>query len=194
MVRRFTTVKWIGCTKKNSTYGATTSGRPDSKKIAYLQMNETEVPRYPLTDWIPNHAAVDWQRYPQPGDPNPNVHLAVVPAHGGKPIWIKIPFHEGDDYAPRFGWVDGKTRLGRSADSAITSTWRFSLPTPITVNRVSCSKSSDEKFLDESYDMTVSDGAIVLTSWSDGHNHIYLVSLRQRRGRSVRRCRSSIAN
>ncbi|MGA2907994.1 MAG: alpha/beta fold hydrolase, partial [Terracidiphilus sp.] len=33
---------------------------------------------------------------------------------------------------------------------------------------------SDEKFLDESYDMTVSDGAIVFTSWSDGHNHIYL--------------------
>ena len=29
---------------------------PDSKKIAYLQMNETQVPRYPLTDWIPNHA------------------------------------------------------------------------------------------------------------------------------------------
>ena len=55
---------------------------PDSKNIAYLQMNETQVPRYPLTDWIPNHAAVDWQRYPQPGDPNPDVHVGVVPAHG----------------------------------------------------------------------------------------------------------------
>ncbi len=29
---------------------------PDSKNIAYLQMNETEVPLYPLTDWIPTHA------------------------------------------------------------------------------------------------------------------------------------------
>ncbi len=29
---------------------------PDSKKIAYLQMNETQVPQYPLTDWIPSHA------------------------------------------------------------------------------------------------------------------------------------------
>jgi dipeptidyl-peptidase-4 len=37
---------------------------PDSKNIAYLQMNETQVPEYPLTDWLPTHAQVDWQRYP----------------------------------------------------------------------------------------------------------------------------------
>ncbi len=53
---------------------------PDSKNLAYLQMNETQVPQYPLTDWIPNHATVDWQRFPQPGDPNPEVHLGVVSA------------------------------------------------------------------------------------------------------------------
>ena len=44
---------------------------PDSKNLAYLQMNETQVPQYPLTDWIPTHAQVEWQRYPQPGDPIP---------------------------------------------------------------------------------------------------------------------------
>ena len=45
---------------------------PDSKNIAFLQMNETDVPEYPITDWIPTHAAVDMQHYPQPGDPNPD--------------------------------------------------------------------------------------------------------------------------
>ena len=35
---------------------------------------------------------------------------------------------------------------------------------------------SDDKFLDDNYDVTVGDGAIVLTSWSDGHNHLYLYS------------------
>ena len=53
---------------------------PDSHAIAYLQMNEMGVPEYPLVDWIPNHAIVDRQRYPQPGDPNPNVHVGVVGA------------------------------------------------------------------------------------------------------------------
>ena len=148
---------------------------PDSKKIAYLQMNETQVPRYPLTDWIPNHAKVDWQRYPQPGDPNPSVRLGVVPAQGGKPVWVRLPFHDGDDYVPRFGWVDSKTlwveTLTRDhkhltlyfADADGGDTRQM-----IEIN--------DDVFLDESYDVWVTDGAIVLTSWSDGHNHIYLYS------------------
>ena len=48
---------------------------PDSKNLAFLQMNETEVPLYPIPDWIPTHATVYLQRYPQPGDPNPNVRV-----------------------------------------------------------------------------------------------------------------------
>ena len=35
---------------------------PDSKNLAYLQMNESAVPEYPITDWIPTHATVDLQR------------------------------------------------------------------------------------------------------------------------------------
>src|ERR1700728_3130956 len=59
---------------------------PDSKKIAYLQTNEAPVPEYPIEDWIPTLATVARQRYPQPGDPNPPVHLGVVPARGGKTV------------------------------------------------------------------------------------------------------------
>ena len=49
---------------------------PDGKQIAFLQMNEKEVPTYPITDWMPTHATVDQEKYPQPGDPNPIVRLA----------------------------------------------------------------------------------------------------------------------
>ena len=38
---------------------------------------------------------------------------------------------------------------------------------------------TDDKFLDENYDVAVGDGAIVLTNWSDGHNHLYLYSYNQ---------------
>ncbi len=44
---------------------------PDGKDIAFLQMDETRVPSYPIVDWSPIHAKVDMQKYPQPGDPNP---------------------------------------------------------------------------------------------------------------------------
>ena len=148
---------------------------PDSKKIAYLQMNETQVPRYPLTDWIPNHAAVDWQRYPQPGDPNPDVHLGVVPARGGKTVWIKIPFHGGDDYVPRFGWVDNKTVWVETLTRDQKHLAVFFADTDYGEARLMLGI-SDDKFLHENYDVAVTDGAIVLTSWSDGHNHLYLYS------------------
>ena len=95
--------------RKSSTFAATTSGRPTRSRLAYLQMNETDVPQYPITDWIPTHATVDMQRYPQPGDPNPDVRVGVVSAGGGKTVWVKLPFQPGEDYIPRFGWVDRKT-------------------------------------------------------------------------------------
>jgi dipeptidyl-peptidase 4 len=151
---------------------------PDSKNVAYLQMNETQVPQYPLTDWIPVHAQVEWQRYPQPGDPNPDVHLGVVPTRGGRTTWMKIPFHGGDDYIPRFGWVDSKTlwveTLSRDHKrrALYFADANYGDARPML-------EIIDDKFLDEDYDVTVSGGFIVLTQWSDGHNHIYLYSYDQ---------------
>ncbi|HEY1805576.1 MAG TPA: alpha/beta fold hydrolase [Terracidiphilus sp.] len=146
---------------------------PDSKKIAYLQTNEAQVPRYPLTDWIPNHATVDWQHYPQPGDPNPSVRLGVVPAHGGKTVWIRVPLHDGEDYVPRFGWVDSKTVWVETLTRDHKHLAIYFADADGLDSRLML-EIADDKFLDESYDVWVNDGAIVLTSWSDGHNHIYL--------------------
>ena len=84
---------------------------PDSRSLAFLQMSESEVPEYPITDWIPVHAKVDAQRYPQPGDPNPDVRIGIVSSSGRRQDHrgSKCPFTQGDDYIPRFGWVDRKT-------------------------------------------------------------------------------------
>ena len=81
---------------------------PDSSRVAFLQMNEAHVPEYPISDWIPIHATVDKQRYPQPGDPNPVVRVGIVKVQGSKVTWIKLPIAEGMT-APRFGWVDPET-------------------------------------------------------------------------------------
>jgi dipeptidyl-peptidase 4 len=82
---------------------------PDSKRLAYLQMNEADVPR------VSHHRLDSHARdgrdaaYPQPGDPNPAVRVGVVSAEGGKTVWVKLPIRAGQDYIPRFGWVDAKT-------------------------------------------------------------------------------------
>lgn len=146
---------------------------PDSRQLAYLQMNEEAVPQYPITDWIPTHANVDMQRYPQPGDPNPGVRVGVVGPGGGKTTWLKVPLDAGNDYIPRFGWIDAKTvwvevltrdhqHLNIYFADAHTGDARMVLA------------QDDDKFFDEAYDVYFfAPGEFLITSWRDGHTHVY---------------------
>ncbi len=152
---------------------------PDSKNLAFLEMNESQVPQYPLTDWIPIHALVAAQYYPQPGDANPDVRVGVVSARGGRVNWIHLPIEPGQDYVPRFGWANDKilwvetlTRDQKHRDLYFGD--------PSTGDARLVLEIQDDKFLDENYNVSVGDGHIVLTDWSDGHNHLYLYSYDER--------------
>jgi dipeptidyl-peptidase 4 len=148
---------------------------PDSRHVAFLQMNEAAVPEYPITDWIPTHPTIDHQRYPHPGDPNPSVRIGVVGQNGGHPKWINLPIQAGDDYVPRFGWINSKTlwmeTLTRDHKKLVLY---FADISNQQVRPVLTT--TDDKFLDESYDVTFFDSNILMTSWRDGHNHLYLYS------------------
>ena len=147
---------------------------PDSQRIAFLQMNESDVPLYPLTDWLPTHAGVVMQRYPQPGDSNPSVRIGVITPRGGKVSWVKLPVNEGRDYIPRFGWVDQKTIWAEVLTRDQKHRSIYFIDPAGTVRQIL--DFSDDKFLDENYDVDIDSGDIVLTTWHDGHNHIYLYS------------------
>jgi dipeptidyl-peptidase 4 len=148
---------------------------PDSRSLAFLQTNETAVPEYPITDWIPMHATVDSQHYPQPGDPNPDVRVGVVGSKGGKTVWMKMPIQQGQDYIPRFGWVDQRT-LWIETISRDQKHREIYFADSATGQTRSVLKLSDDNFIDDNYDVYVAHGIIVLTNWSDGNNHLYLYS------------------
>ena len=146
---------------------------PDSREIAYLQMNEASVPQYPLVDWIPVHATVDMQRYPQPGDPNPGVRLGVVAANGGNTRWIRIPMDVGNDYIPRFGWVNPHVLWVEtlSRNHQHLDLW-FADTHSGDVRRVL--EQADSKYFTMTYDVKfVGDHQFLILSWRDGHTHIY---------------------
>jgi dipeptidyl-peptidase 4 len=146
---------------------------PDSKNLAFLQMDEANVPQYPLTDFMPTHATVELQRYPQPGDPNPAVRVGVVSAGAGSTRWIRLPNHPGLDYVPRFGWVDRHTLWVETLSRDHKQRDLFFADENNSQSRLVL-EITDDKFLDENYDVDVGGGDIVLTDWKDGHNHIYL--------------------
>lgn len=147
---------------------------PDSQRLAYLQMDEAKVPQYPITDYVPVHATVDYQRFPQPGDPNPAVRVGVVSAAGGATRFIEIPFSQNNDYVPRFGWVDAKTLyaevLARDHQHlklyfADAATGRVKL----------IHEETDAKYLEDNYDVTfLPHGKFFFTSWKTGHTQLYV--------------------
>jgi dipeptidyl-peptidase-4 len=149
------------------------SWSPESNRIAFLQMNESAVPEYPIVDWMRGHASVENQRYPQAGDTNPDVRLGVVGTSGGRVNWVRLPMQAGQDYVPRFGWVDHRV-LWFETLSRDHKHRRISFADPAAGQVRQMLDISDDKYLNEQYDVFVDDGAIVTTSWSDGHNHIYL--------------------
>jgi dipeptidyl-peptidase-4 len=157
---------------------------PDGKQIAFLQMNEKEVPTYPITDWMPTHATVDQEKYPQPGDPNPKVRLGVVGSDGGKIKWINagtgsdVPLSDSPDaLVPRFGWVrDGvlwaialnrlQNRLDLYFVDVKNSKWALMM-TETTDAWIDMHPEVDFQIL-------TSGDRYLWTSWRDGHNHVYL--------------------
>jgi dipeptidyl-peptidase-4 len=55
---------------------------PDSSAIAFLRLDQSKVPEYPLVDFLPTNGKYLPQRYPKPGDPNASPSVKVV-AWGG---------------------------------------------------------------------------------------------------------------
>jgi len=165
---------------------------PDGRQILFLQMNETAVPTYPITDLVPIQPKVDIQKYPKPGDANPQVRLGVVNANGGKVRWLKLPTPPGagdkqpslpqgqESYIPRFGWlrpgIAWVELLNRTQDrldlyfvAVESNSVRLVLsehsPTWVEVN---------DNFT------TIGEERFLWTSWRDGHTHLYLYSFNGR--------------
>jgi dipeptidyl-peptidase-4 len=146
---------------------------PDSKQLAYLQMDEAAVPQYPIVDWIPTHAAVDQQRYPQPGNSNPSVRVGVVSATGSKTTWMKVPMEAGQDYIPRFGWINPHVVWIEVLARDHKHMNLYFADTRTGDTRLVLAQ-DDAKFFDEAYDVNFfADGEFLITSWRGGHTHIF---------------------
>jgi dipeptidyl-peptidase-4 len=159
---------------------------PDGKSIAFLQMNEKEVPLYPIVDWIPTHPTVDMEKYPKAGDPNPLVRLGVMLSNGGKVKWLSagngkdgaLPLgNDPDVLVPRFGWV---------RDGLLWAIVLNRVQTRADIYFIDVQNGKSQRVLTETTDVWLdmhpeidfvvlsSGDRFLWTSWRDGHYHIYL--------------------
>jgi dipeptidyl-peptidase-4 len=151
---------------------------PDSKEIVFLHMDETNVPTYPITDWIPAHPTVDQEKYPKVGDPNPVVKLGVADIDKGKPRWITLSNDE-DFYIPRFGWVRDGVIWAEVLNRSETKLDLYFVDAKSGKSRLVLSESRPDSWFDFEHTeirFLKSSAQFLWPSWRDGHTHMYLYS------------------
>ena len=77
---------------------------PDSRHLAFWQINESKEPVIQLSDMSGAHPEWDQIRIPQPGDSNPRARIGVVDVKSGKKVWLD-PGESGEFYIPRIYWT-----------------------------------------------------------------------------------------
>jgi dipeptidyl-peptidase-4 len=83
---------------------------PDSRHMAYWQVDESAEPFVQLSNYEGAHPEWDQLRIPQPGDSNPKVRIGVVNVATGKQVWLDTRAI-GDFYIPRMYWTSAPDTL-----------------------------------------------------------------------------------
>jgi dipeptidyl-peptidase-4 len=96
---------------------------PDSKRIAFMRMDDQRVPVFPLYNESGVHGFLENTRYPKPGDANPEVKVGVIAPTGGSVVWADFD-EKADQYFGMPYWrPDGQALwiqwMNRGQDSLI---------------------------------------------------------------------------
>jgi dipeptidyl-peptidase-4 len=151
---------------------------PDSSHVAYYEMDERPVTKYPIYDMSTDIGAVENMRFPQAGEANPIVRVGIVPVTGGETRWLDT----GSDtnvYIARVNWTpDSKQiaiqRLNRGQTRLDLMMFDSASGTSTTILT-----DTDKYWLNLSDDLYFfADGQRFLwTSERSGYRHIYLYDI-----------------
>jgi dipeptidyl-peptidase-4 len=85
---------------------------PDSKRIAYLRLDEKDVAAFPVVDHISLGQVLENTAYPLAGAPNPLARLGIVSASGGSTQWADTSKYEPKDFLiVRVAWSPDSRRV-----------------------------------------------------------------------------------
>ncbi|HLZ11513.1 MAG TPA: S9 family peptidase [Candidatus Acidoferrum sp.] len=151
---------------------------PDSSSVAYLEMDERKVTKYPMVDFESYTGEAEEERYPVGGGQNPIVHVYVVGAGGGKARQMDTGA-ETNQYIPRVQWLTDSKRV------AIERLNRKQTQIELLVADGASGKSSAILTDKDDYWINVSDDLYFFKDgkrflWSSersGYRHLYLYDL-----------------
>lgn len=151
---------------------------PDSKRIAYLQFDESPVTPYPIIDMASMTGETLTTRYPQAGSPNPILRVGVIFVNGGKTTWMDTGSNT-NVYLPRVKWLPNSRQLSiQRLDRAQKRLDLIFADASSGASRIILTE-TDKYWINLSKDLYFfSDGSKFL--WSSertGYRHLYLYSI-----------------
>src|SRR5688572_6619412 len=150
---------------------------PDSKHISFLRLDESPVPKFVLTNDIPDNQIVENTDYPQAGDPNPFVKLGIVSIASPRPVarFVDLSKYRPDDLLiARVTWTpDSKTVMFQALNREQTFLDLVAAGLNGSVKPVLTEKTPAWV---EVYDNPefLSDGTAIWQSARNGWRHLYL--------------------
>jgi dipeptidyl-peptidase-4 len=151
---------------------------PESKEIVFLHMDESKVPTYPITDWMPTHPNVEQEKYPKVGDPNPAVKLGVVEKDKDKVRWISLT-NDPEMYIPRFGWVSEGVIWAEALNRTEDKMDLYFVEVKTGKARVVLTEATPGAWIDFEHTevkFLKTKPMFLWPSWRDGNMHVYLYS------------------
>jgi len=148
---------------------------PDSKKIAFWQLDQTRVKEFHLIDEMYPYNKVFKLKYPKVGEKNAIVKVAVADLETGKTNWMDIGKND-DIYIPRIFWTNSSSTL------AILRLNRHQNFLELLMANTSTGKSkvivtdTDPAWIDVRHDISFlkTRDQIIWSSEKSGYRHAYL--------------------
>ncbi len=84
---------------------------PDSKNIAFFRTNDSPVPVFTITNSAGQHGSVEKERYPAPGDKNPEVKIAIAHLNNSLITWADFSEHDDQYFGMPYWKPDGSSLL-----------------------------------------------------------------------------------
>ncbi len=150
---------------------------PDSKRIAYLQLDTAREMIYPQVALTGLRAMLEPERYPQAGTANADVHIGVIPAGGGNTLWMDLGETRGYLVA-RVYWTPDSSKLAIERFTRVQNELDLTLADASTGAAKSILHESDPYWINHN-DLFhfLNDGRFIWGSERDGFQHLYLYGL-----------------
>ena len=149
---------------------------PDSKQLAFVKLDETEVPSFSWQYYLDtSYPTTDSLRYPKAGFPNAKARVCVYDVATKGIVTMQV--NADDVYFPRLRWKDDNTLMVLRVNRDQTKMEVLSCNSKSTVSHLLYKEESDRYFVDYSlFDeyQWLSDGSFIALSEKDGWRRAYL--------------------